>query len=798
MTTTRRNFLAGATAAAAAFPSISRALAIPAKRRTGTIRDVKHVVILMQENRGFDHYFGTMRGVRGFGDRFPIPLESGKPVWFSSDGTREIPPYHRDSTTSNALVGFGTPHSYSDSQAAWGQGKMNLWAKYKTQYAMGYYKRDDIPFQFALAEAFTLCDAYHCSITTGTDPNRIVFWSGSNFNPVLRAQGINCTTTDSEPNNLRCWPNPSRWVDGLPQPQPTYRYTGSDFNWDTIPDLLQRAGVSWHIYQDMNNNWTGAMHGCLAFASFRHAQPGEPNYVHGLTGGPDYLDRLRADVKNGTLPQVSWILPTQANSEHPGGGSPTRAGNFTDQILDALTSNPEVWSQTVFFLTFDENDGFFDHLPPPAVPSYDIDGNLMGKATMPLAGEYFSNTVGNVLNSQDTISGNIRPWGLSARVPMYVVSPWSKGGWVNSQVFDHTSVGRFLEKRFGIKVEAISPWHRAISGDLTTAFDFDSPDRRFPELPDQSHWQASDAHQRTLPAPTAPANPQPLFQETGVRFSRALPYILHANAQVDARKGEVRLLFANTGFAGAVFHVYDKLHLDRIPRRYTVEAGRMLDDEWEVGDDGLYDLWVLGPNGFHRHFKGDLDKVRRHDAPNPEIFAGYNVHDGGLHLQLRNDGDGHVRFTVKSNKIYGPLLAVSASVSAATMPIPPGFGPFPGFRPMGFGSVPGFRSDPDFNAPGFGFGPPVFHPGPSHGGPDTEWDVKLSASGHHGSGHHGSGHHGSGRHKELYWNLRTTGHWYDFVVTSDSDSSFYRRLAGHVETGRPSVSDPGMAVADRF
>jgi phospholipase C len=781
--TTRRNFLAGV-AAAAAFPSISRALAIPAMGRTRTIKDVKHVVILMQENRGFDHYFGTMQGVRGFGDRFPIPLESGKSVWFQSDGTREIPPYHRDAATSSALVGYGTPHSYSDSQAAWNQGKMGFWPKYKNQYSMGYFKREDIPFQFALADAFTLCDGYHCSITTGADPNRITFWSGSNFNPALRAQGINCTTADGEPNNLRCWPSPSKWVDGLPQPQPNYRYVGSDFNWDTLPDLLQRAGVSWHIYQDMNDNWTGAMHGGLAFASFRHAQPGSPIYAHGLTGGPDYLDKLKADVMNGTLPQVSWILPTQSNSEHPGGGSPTRAGNFTDQVLDALTSNPEVWSQTVFFLTFDENDGFFDHLPPPAVPSYDINGNLMGKATLPLAGEYFDST-GFALSAQDTISGKIRPWGLSARVPMYVVSPWSKGGWINSQVFDHTSVGRFLEKRFGIEVDAISPWHRAISGDLTTAFDFARPnDPRFPELPDQSGWAASDAHQKTLPAPTPPTTPQPLFQEPGVRYSRALPYILHASAQVDARKGTVRLLFANTGFAGAVFHVYDKLHLDRIPRRYTVEAGQMLDDEWAVGNDGLYDLWVLGPNGFHRTVKGDLSKVRPQNAPNPEIFVGYNVHDGGLHLQLRNDGNSHLRFTVKSNKIYGPLLAVSPLVSAAAMPECPGFGPLPGFTHVGSGPMLGHRPAPDLGAPGFGFGAPLFTPGPSFGdGPDTSWDVKVPASGHP---------------RELYWNLSKTGFWYDFIVTTDSDSGFSRRLAGHVETGRASVSDPGMGKADNF
>ena len=782
--TTRRDFLAGA-AAATAFTSINRAFAIPAMRRTGTIMDVKHIVILMQENRSFDHYFGTMRGVRGFGDRFPIPLASGKDVWFQSDGTREIPPYHRDSVTSNALVGYGTPHSYGDSQAAWNQGKMGFWPKYKTQYAMGHFQREDIPFQFALAEAFTICDSYHCSITTGTDPNRIVFWSGSNFNPALRAQGINCTTNDSEPNNNRCWPNPSKWVAGLAQPQPTYKYVGSDFNWPTLPDLLQQAGVSWHIYQDMNDNWTGAMNGCLAFSSFRHAQPGDPNYLHGLTGGPDYLAKFKADVMSGNLPQVSWILPTQANSEHPGGGSPTRAGNFTDQVLDALTSNPEVWSQTVFLLTFDENDGFFDHLPAPAVPSYDIDGNLMGKATMPLAGEYFSNTVGNVLTATDTISGNVRPWGLSARVPMYVVSPWSKGGWVNSQVFDHTSVGRFLEKRFGIKVDSISPWHRAISGDLTTAFDFARPnDPRFPDLPDQSNWQASDAHQKTLPAPTAPATPQPLFQETGVRYSRALPYILHANAQVDVNKGKVRLLFVNTGFEGAVFHVYDKTHLDRIPKRYTVEAGQMLDDEWAIGADGRYDLWVLAPNGFHRAFSGNISTMQHKNEPNPEIFVGYNVHDGGVHLQLRNDGNSHLRFTVKSNKIYGPLVAVSASVSAAMQPESPGFGPRPGVQPVGVGPVPGFRKAPNPSAPGFGFNPSVFFPGPDvGGGARTSWDVKVPAS---------------GQPRELYWNLRTTGGWYDFVITSDSDSNLYRRVAGHVETGRASVSDPGMGVADQF
>jgi len=606
---TRRDFLrlsgtsVGAAAALALVPpSIRKALAIPAAVQSRTIKDVKHVVILMQENRAFDHYFGTLRGVRGFGDRFPIPLESGKSVWFQSDGTREIPPYHLDSGTTNALLVPDTPHSYSDMQLAWNQGKMGFWPKYKTQFSMGHYQRADIPFQFALAEAFTICDAYHCSVTTGTDPNRIVFWSGSNFDPALRAQGINCQADDSEPNNLRCWIT-GTWVDG--QWPSGYHYAGSAFTWDTIPDVLQREGISWRIYQDMNNNWTGAMNGCNAFATFRNAEPGTPIYENGMSSWS--IDDLTSHVMANTLPEVCWILPTQAASEHPGGpSSPTHGGDFTSQVLEALTSNPDVWAKTVLFITFDENDGFFDHLPAPAVPSYNADGTLAGKSTLPLDGEYFYDPNRQAINAADTISGTTRPWGLGPRVPMYVVSPWSKGGWVDSQVFDHTSVARFLEQRFDISIDTISPWHRAVSGDLTTAFDFHSPnDPSFPELPDQSDWAASDAAQRLLPKPVAPATPQPLFQEAGTRYSRALPYELHCNMLRDNDDDEVSLQFGNSGRVGAVFHVYDQLHLDRIPRRYTVEAGKSLSDTWAAESDGSYDLEVHGPNGYFRAFTGN-------------------------------------------------------------------------------------------------------------------------------------------------------------------------------------------------
>src|ERR1700759_2254119 len=199
----RRDMMAGM-AAGMLPPSIARALALPASQRSGPVRDVPHVVILMMENRGFDHYCGTLKGVRGFGDRHPVPLESGKPVWFQSDGMREIAPYHLDTAAPSALRVPGTRQSFKDAQAAWTQGKFGYWPKYKTRYAMGHYRRADLPYQFALAEAFTICDAYHCSITTGTDPNRIVFMSGSNADPAARARGEDATAENAEVVNVRC------------------------------------------------------------------------------------------------------------------------------------------------------------------------------------------------------------------------------------------------------------------------------------------------------------------------------------------------------------------------------------------------------------------------------------------------------------------------------------------------------------------------------------------------------------------------------------------------------------------
>lgn len=627
MSNNRRDFLkaAGVAGGVSVMPgSIGRALAIAPKRVTGSIQDVKHIVILMQENRSFDHYFGTMKGVRGFGDRHPIPLPGDRPVWWQSNGVRDLPPFHLDTERTNALKVPGTPHSFSDAQAAWNQGKFGLWAKYKTDYSMGYYKRGDIPFQFALAEAFTICDAYHCSVTSGTDPNRIVFWSGSSFDPKIAAQGTNCQDTHSEPNNLRCW------IKGA-LPEPGYTYAGNALEWETIPEVLETAGVDWRIYQDPNDNWTGAMHGGLAFKGFREAKPDSGLYKRGMAEWS--LERFAQDVRDGTLPAVSWVLPPKERSEHPSASTPIEGAAFTAEVLDALTANPEVWSRTVFFQTFDENDGLFDHAPPPAPPSYRPDGSVAGKATLKLDGEYFDDHEDKYTSRDDNTTGPTRPWGLGPRVPMYVVSPWSRGGWVSSEVFDHTSVGQFLEKRFGVTIPGISPWHRSVCGDLTSCFDFtQGNDAAFPALPDVSAASTILADHLTRPKILPPRAPQELFQEAGIRRSRALPYVLHVDA-VPGSEG-LALTFINEGQVGTVFHVYDKHRLDQLPRRYTVEAGKSLSDTWTANGEGRFDLTVLGPNGFMRGFTGNIAQA----AASPLVTARYDAAGRALRLRLKNAG----------------------------------------------------------------------------------------------------------------------------------------------------------------
>ncbi|MES2885531.1 MAG: phospholipase C, phosphocholine-specific [Pseudomonadota bacterium] len=632
MSLDRRDFLrfAGAAMATSALPlSIQRALAIPANNRTGTIQDVEHIVVLMQENRSFDHYFGTLPGVRGFGDRFPIPLVTGKEVWHQTDRMlNEVLPYHLDQSKGNAQRVSGTPHSWTDAQLAWDQGRMYAWPAYKESQSMGYYTEQELPYQFALANAFTLCDAYHCSIHTGTNSNRLFMFTGTN-NPTGVGGG---PAIDNSNDDL----GPS----------------ATGYNWTTYAERLEKAGVSWKVYQDMDDNFTdNSLEGFVSFRTAyekRETEPNNPLLVKGLTStlkGAS-LEGLKADVLAGKLPQVSYVVSTAGYSEHTGPSSPVQGAWYTQEVLNALTADPAVWAKTVLFVTFDENDGFFDHMPSPAAPSLNADGSLQGGSTVETTAERRS--VNHQIYDKDWV------FGPGPRVPMYVVSPWSRGGWLNSQVHEHTSIVRFMEQRFGVMEPQISPWRRAVSGDLTSCFNFATPNEgTLPALPQQTmagveKIRADQEMLAQITAPTGAAGKKPV-QKRGVRPSRALPYELHATSRVTA--SAIEILFANTGTQAAVFQVYDKNNLALVPRRYTVEPGKTLTGSWTHSVTGGYDLFLLGPNGFHRSYQGAA-ATGNAASSNPDIALCYDIANGDVLVTLSNTGLMPASFTLKANAYF--------------------------------------------------------------------------------------------------------------------------------------------------
>ena len=644
----RRGVLFGA-AAAGLTPLIARAAAIDAHHLTGTIADVEHVVILMQENRAFDHYFGEMNGVRGFGDRFPIPLAEGRTVWTQAGrtgGPAQVAPFPLNTEAHFEYMRVeGTPHNWFDAQTAWDEGRMSAWPRSKTERAMGHYRRQDIPFQYALADAFTVCDAYHASIQSGTNSNRLFLWTGTN-DPL--GQGGGPAITNSHDNLATHGGHP----DG--------------YRWSTYAERLLAAGVSWRIYQDMADNFTdNPVAGFKTFRDSHAAAPGSDPRLAALGLSTRALDGLREDVVAARLPQVSYIVAPAADSEHPAPSSPAQGADYTARVLEALTANPAVWARTVLLLMYDENDGFFDHMPPPAPPSV-VGGAAMGGSTVDTTGEYhIKTTASETAAERPDLMG--RPYGLGPRVPMIVISPWSRGGWVNSQVFDHTSVIRFLEQRFGVREPNISPWRRAVCGDLTSAFDFKTPNHRpglAEALPATRPLAARAAALPHRTTPTTPATPEAPSQARGPRPSRALPYALEV-AETAGDQG-LTLAFRNPGRAAAVVHVYDRRRLEQVPRRYTVGPGAHLDGVWQAG---AYDLWVLGPNGFHRHFAGDTAQdpvqVSLHlDAATRAVrFAVHNAGAARRRIEVRPEAyaDRHPAWTAEVEPGHGTAHAWSLS-----------------------------------------------------------------------------------------------------------------------------------------
>lgn len=689
-TQSRRDFLkrvAAMTAAGALPASIGRALAAPAQRRSGTLADLEHVVILMQENRSFDHYFGTLRGVRGFDDPRALRLRDGRPVWQQADETgSHVLPFAFDSRASSAPLIKSLDHSWKGAPgqlpSRWHD--YDAWVRYKGALTMGHFRRDDIPYYHALADAFTICDGYFCSLHGPTNPNRMYLFTGTSGLTVgdARAQAV---------DNV----DDGNWSADMARDKPEY----AAMAWTTYAQRLQAAGIDWRVYQEHDNFGDNSL---AYFSHYRGLDTGDERYrrarawVAGSTAenaaatqAQHLVEAVAADVQSGRLPQVSWIVAPTAYTEHPE-APPAYGESLVARLIDALTSNPEVWAKTALIINYDENDGFFDHVPAP-LPALDA---RMGRSAVDTRGEVFQGV----------------PVGLGVRVPLLVVSPWTRGGWVNSQVFDHTSVLRLLERRFGVAEPNISPWRRAVTGDLTSVFDFRDPDASaLSALPSVGDYRERMAAVAKLPAPQPPAKPAMPRQEPGQRPARALPYAFHAHADVDPASGTLQLRMINSGQAAVVFNVYAN-DGQAGPWYYTVLPGSLLEDRpYGVAANAAYALAMHGPNGFLREFSGDLAAEAAQDTASPWVQAREDA--GSLVIRIGNRGGHTCTLRVRALDYADPTPRV----------------------------------------------------------------VTLAP----------------GKNQELRFDLAASDHWYD-VLLDMPDGAFRRRLAGHLETGRPSRSDPAI------
>jgi phospholipase C len=838
---TRRDFLklaamfSGATSVSGFVPdSIQRAYAIEPEHGS-TWLDAEHIVILMQENRSFDHALGTLRGVRGFNDPRAIRLANGNSVFVQTDASgASYAPWRLDIRDTRVTWMGSLPHSRESQVDAWNEGLHDRWLEAKRsevpEYAdlpltMGHYTREDLPFYYQLADAFTVCDQNYCSVLTSTSPNRSYFWTGTIRDEQRVGSRVHIRNEEIETVGMI---------------------------WKTYPERLHEAGISWKHYQneltfcggmtDEERAWLSnygdnvleffaaynveANPGAGAFmqewitaytkevaelkqkliaekdppkaaqlqASLESKQKlidrlksglangGEPRYkslnesqrrLHEAafvtnTGDPHYraleplafenagqqrqmlvpkgdvFYQFRKDVDKGKLPAISWLSAPERFSDHP--SSAWFGAWYLSEVMDILTKNPEVWKKTIFILTYDENDGYFDHAPSfvAADPKRPETGGASEGIDTGLEYTYVEDELQQGVTEKDARSG---PIGMAFRVPMIIASPWSRGGWVNSQLFDHTSTLMFLEQfvqnKYGksVKEENISAWRRATCGDLTSVFRRHDTNESALDFLDRNQFVVSieKARYKELPsnfrklnaAEIEEINRSPVLspliphQEPGIRPACALPYELYADGMLssDGSSFELAMTAGNAihgrNAAGAPFNVYLRNVNGATSgggmrvATYAVKPGDSIRQRFPLSHfaTSKYSVEVLGPNGFYRSFTGDST------SHHVQVHTAYEQKQGELtgnvQVHFRNPTAEPLTATVEDN---------SYKTSAITKTIEP----------------------------------------------RHEASVVLV--------------------------LRETHGWYDFTVKVNG-SETKARFAGRVETGRPSVTDPLMGGA---
>ncbi len=466
MSISRSDFLKTSAASAAAAALGTQAIA-QAETPASSLKDIDYFFILMQENRAFDHYFGTLRGVRGFDDPNAMRLRSGRSVFYQPDpGNRDgyELPFRLNTLTTNAQRLHDLSHAWGAQHASYNGGAMDNFVPahraingVSGPLTMGYYTREDLPFHYALADAFTICDGYFCSVLGPTYPNRLYHWSAS-----------------IDPGGMH----------GGPVIDNAAVRGDKQYTWETYPEALERAGVSWQVFYDMEDDYL------LDILRYFPTYQAPALRQKALTGRPfaSFLD----DLHTGNVPQVTWIVAHAEQCEHPA-YLPAQGANYMRQILEELWTNPTLWAKSAVIVNYDENDGLFDHVHPPSPPPHTRD--------------------------EFVAMQNI---GLGFRVPCIVISPYSRGGYVCGDTFDHTSTLQLLEARFGVEVPNLTQWRRETCGDLTTAFGFGAPpDLSIPTLPETEVALAvAERNASTLPRPEVPSPQSVPVQEPGTKPRR--------------------------------------------------------------------------------------------------------------------------------------------------------------------------------------------------------------------------------------------------------------------------------------
>jgi len=837
---TRRDFikkaalLTGATGLTSILPpTIQRAMAINPMPGS-TYMDAEHVVILMQENRSFDHMFGTLRGVRGYNDPRAIDLPNKNKVWLQSNAKGETyAPFHLDIKNTKSTWMNSLPHTWQNQVAARNDGKFDKWLESKRSgnaaYAdmpltLGHHNRDDIPFYYALADAFTVCDQNFCSSLTGTSPNRLFFWSGT-----IREQ-------QNEDSRANVWNEDADF---------------GSLKWTTFPERLEDNGISWKCYQneigietglseeegewlsnftdnpleyfaqyniflnkkrnsyaqklkvelsaeieaikqkivglsvgdvqtahlkaklkakqndlaDIEKELAAIKPGAFEKLSRRDKNIHEKAFITNqketdyrelttLTYDDngtkrevkvpkgDVLKQFREDVNNGSLPTVSWLVAPENFSDHP--SAPWYGAWYVSEVMDILTKNPEIWKKTIFILNYDENDGYFDHVPPFVAPHSHRPGTGKASEGIDTRVEYVTLEQEQARNGFPEKDLAESPIGLGYRVPLVIASPWSRGGFVNSEVFDHTSTLQFLEhflsKKTGkqVKETNISDWRRTICGDLTSVFrpyngeEIKEPKflvrdtvvedihkAKFKALPsDFKILTAEEIKQINNDPASSPYLPK---QETGIRSACAVNYQLHADGNLNEDRSAFNITFAagNRFFGadalGAPYNVYAPgryLQEDARSWAYALKAGDHLTDNWPLHnfEGGNYHLRIYGPNGFFREFGGSVS--------DPEVALVFDYQatrdkkpTGDVAISFRNIGKQTCRLQLIDNTGREPIKTFPLAANGVLNGI-----------------------------------------------------IKLQKS-------YG---------------------WYDFTIKSEDSDIYLRRFAGHVETGQASFSDPVM------